>query len=104
MTPRPEEGVKAKSGSRAWSWAALTHRAFEHPINCNSRRAGVGSRLFARHSRHWIAVTNKNGWLGLAPTLLYTVRTGLGVASAVICEERESPRLTSGNGSTRAIT
>jgi hypothetical protein len=34
------EGVQAKSGSRAWSWAALMHRAFDHPINCNSRRAG----------------------------------------------------------------
>jgi hypothetical protein len=28
------EGVEAKSGSRAWSWAALMHRAFAHPINC----------------------------------------------------------------------
>src|SRR5436309_1708733 len=38
------EGVKAKSGSRAWSWAALMHRAFVHPINCNSRRGGDRAR------------------------------------------------------------
>src|SRR5207248_518021 len=38
------EGTKAKSGSRAWSWAALMHRAFVHPINCNSRRGGDRAR------------------------------------------------------------
>ena len=38
------EGTTAKSGSRAWSWAALMHRAFAHPINCNSCRGGDRAR------------------------------------------------------------
>jgi hypothetical protein len=37
-------GTMAKSSPRAWSWAALMHRAFVHPINCNSRRGGARAR------------------------------------------------------------
>src|SRR5262249_41045709 len=33
LAPALAAGVQAKSGSRAWSWAALMHRAFAHPIN-----------------------------------------------------------------------
>jgi Putative transposase len=32
------EGTGVKSRPRAWTWAALMHRAFAHPINCNSCR------------------------------------------------------------------
>jgi hypothetical protein len=38
------QGTGVKSSSRAWSWAALMHRAFVHPINCNSRRGGDRAR------------------------------------------------------------
>ena len=34
------EAWKAKSGSRAWNWATLMHRAFDHPIECRPRRRG----------------------------------------------------------------
>ena len=34
------DGTGVKSSPRAWTWAALMHRAFVHPINCNSRRGG----------------------------------------------------------------
>src|SRR3972149_4804698 len=30
------DGTGVKSSPRAWTWAALMHRAFVHPINCNS--------------------------------------------------------------------
>src|SRR5262245_17773493 len=42
------EGVEAKSGSRAWSWAALMHRAFA--IHLASRAASV--RVWEVMSRH----------------------------------------------------
>jgi putative transposase len=32
------EGTKATSRPRAWSWAALMHRVFDHSIECMSRR------------------------------------------------------------------
>ena len=35
------EGTKAKTGSRAWSWAALMHRAFAIDVLA-CRSAGVG--------------------------------------------------------------
>ena len=43
LAPAPDEtGQQTKP--RAWTWASLMHRMFEHPINCNSRRAGDCAR------------------------------------------------------------
>ncbi len=37
LAPVPH-GAGPQTTPRAWSWAALMHRAFARPINCNSRR------------------------------------------------------------------
>jgi len=39
-----EAGRGRASSQRSWTWAALMRRAFDHPINCNSRRGGDRAR------------------------------------------------------------
>ena len=60
------EGTKAKSGSRAWSWAALMHRAFAiDALEC----AHCGGRLRLIATLHDPAVIRKLlAHLGMAPS------------------------------------
>jgi putative transposase len=38
------DGRAERTIPHSWSWAALMHRAFDHPINCTSRREGERAR------------------------------------------------------------